>query len=642
MSLPLCLFHRNGQAVTAPEMATWLAALPQQGPHGRAYQCNGPVGLGHMALLETPEMRGEQQPAPLDKRIDAAAPANLLISADVRLDNRAELAAKLQIDNALLAQLGDSQLILAAYWRWGEACLPQLLGDFAFIIWDGPQRKLFCGRDALGVKPLYTYERPDLFLAAGDVRALVAHPQGPRCPDVQSLAYYFEEYMLADPARTYLEQVRVLLPAHSLTVGTSQSVLRRYWFPDQIATRQIASLEQAAEELRALLEDAVRVRLRRVEGVVAHMSGGLDSTSVAYLAARQLAVAGESLATYSWQPVTREDAILATSEYAPLQAALRPANLIHANIAHTTVNLTAADFAQDIALDICLHHSQNFVYEAVVRQTARRQQVRVILSGWGGDELITSHGAGYVKEMFWRGRWDKLAAFLRARPAPRGKNPLRHHLGTLFRNIVTEPLPRLPLGAATTEKHTRLPAYLVPSAPELAAHLAHLPPIAYPRRSRQMREYRLALLRYGHLHRRMESWAAGGADEQIVYRYPLLDRRVVELALALPAEAFVHGRHRRYLMRRAMSGILPDEVCWGQSKLEPVRVEQWLALTQAALLPVLDATIGELPGPSRFEIEPLRRHLARAAADTTYTVGDVERLMRAIQVLGAGRHLPAD
>jgi asparagine synthase (glutamine-hydrolysing) len=638
MSTPFCIYSRKGRPIAIDEVDAALDAIAQQGPDGRGVWSSGVVGLGHLALAETPEMRFERQPAWLDSRIDSTIPQDIVISADVRLDNRAELASKLQISSELLPTLGDSQLLLAAYLRWGELCPSHLLGDFAFIIWDGPQRKLLCARDPLGVKPLYTQLRPDLFLAAGDIRALVAHPQGNHQPDLQALASYLRERQFIHPTQTYLSGVAALLPAHTLTVTADQAMLRRYWFPDQLDEIRVKSLDIAAEELRSLLADAVRVRLRRVQGVGAHMSGGLDSTAVAYLAARQLAAAGDTLSTYSWQPTPTDDTVLATAEYRQLHVAIQ-----QENFDHTTVNIDRDDIVPEIVRDICLHHTHNYVYERLVRQAAATRDVRVLLSGWGGDELITAHGTGYLAEMFWRGKWGTVARNIQARSLPNGKNPLRHYLGTLYHHVVQPSLPDPIFARSSSEsgdESSELPAYIVCALPDFAAQMAHRPARSRPRRRTRVRAYQLELFQYGHLHRRIESWAADGADVHMIYRYPLLDRRVVEFALGLPAEAFVQGQTGRYLFRRAMTNILPPEVCWGNAKLEPMRVSKWNELSKGALLPALNAIVERLSSPPRLEIDPLRRHITRGAIEPTYDMGDLGMIRRAIQVLGAGWQLP--
>src|SRR5205823_11977388 len=111
----------------------------------------------HLMLHTTPESLHERLPATLPGRPDLA------ITADARLDNRAELGDALGVPHPERAGLPDSALILLAYARWGERCPERLLGDFAFAIWDGRARRLFCARDPLGVKPFVYYASPRCF-----------------------------------------------------------------------------------------------------------------------------------------------------------------------------------------------------------------------------------------------------------------------------------------------------------------------------------------------------------------------------------------------------------------------------------------------------------------------------------------------
>ena len=138
--------------------------LAHRGPDGAVVWHNGVVGLGHRMLHTTPESLREV--LPLVNR-----GADLVITADARIDNREELIASLDLKHRPAAELADSELILAAYEKWGDHSPEKLLGDFAFVIWDGRQRSLFCARDHFGVKPFYYFYRPGhLFAFASEIK----------------------------------------------------------------------------------------------------------------------------------------------------------------------------------------------------------------------------------------------------------------------------------------------------------------------------------------------------------------------------------------------------------------------------------------------------------------------------------------
>jgi len=142
-----------------------LAALAMHGPDGVGAWHDGPVALGHRMLWTTPESLHEQQPT-----VNSAA--DLVITADARIDNRKELIDLLRPARMSPNPITDSELILAAYERWGHDCPEHLAGDFAFAIWDRRNRRLFCARDRFGIRPFYFFESPTGFVVFGsEIRA---------------------------------------------------------------------------------------------------------------------------------------------------------------------------------------------------------------------------------------------------------------------------------------------------------------------------------------------------------------------------------------------------------------------------------------------------------------------------------------
>lgn len=149
----------------------------------------------------------------------------------------------------------------------------------------------------------------------------------------------------------------------------------------------------------------------------------------------------------------------------------------------------------------------------------------------------------------------------------------------------------------------------------------------------------------------MQAWAAGGAETHLVYRYPLLDRRIIEFALGMPATAYTQASGGRYLFRRAISDLLPAEVCWGNAKFEPIRVHKLLQMTRAALLPALETLLARIPASSnpaatpapRMDVAALRQQISQMQTldlAAQETVPQLAGTMHAVQVLGAGWELP--
>jgi len=249
------------------------------GPDGQYVWLGESVGFGH-AALRTSREAAAAQPLSLD--------GQTWITADARLDDRAELVRKLTahgLDG--LRDASDTALILHAYRAWGESCVNNLLGDFAFAIWDGPRRRLYCARDHFGVKPLFYAEGVDWLVFGSSLECVRRYPAVSGGFDDVALGDFLRAGAVQDPTRTAFADIRRLSSGHCL-VGEVGVRAKRYWtlpVDGEIRYRRGA---EYVEHFAEVLERAVGDRVRgRDVGVL--MSGGLDSTTVAATARRWLA-----------------------------------------------------------------------------------------------------------------------------------------------------------------------------------------------------------------------------------------------------------------------------------------------------------------------------------------------------------------
>ena len=204
------IWNRDGRPVDGAQIVRMTELMKHRGPDGERHWRRGPVAIGHCALNTTPEALADQQPL-----IDEAA--GLCITFDGRIDNREELKTLLDINGSDLISVSDPRLVLAAYRKWGEACPEHLLGDFAFAIWDERQRRLFCARDFLGVRPLFYALVGDTFVCASEVRTLFALPGLKREPNLAVLAARLLRQCIEFDDTLYMGVSRLPL-AHCLTV----------------------------------------------------------------------------------------------------------------------------------------------------------------------------------------------------------------------------------------------------------------------------------------------------------------------------------------------------------------------------------------------------------------------------------------
>jgi len=278
--------------------AAMLDALPGRGRTGRIDL--GATAFGHCGIWED-GAEPVREPA-VGAQQGAASGRGLAAVADARLDNRAELADAFGLAGPERGGVEDCELILRAYERWGEDCPQRLLGDYAFAVWDAGQRSLFCARDAVGARPLYYSPGPGRrFVFASDIDAALAAPGVEDDLDEAFVARYLSA---ANPAAsaTFFRAVRSLPPGHSIAVNGRAERIRRWWRPEDAPDIRLGSDEAYRRAFLEHYRRAVRDRLDDTGEVGAHLSGGLDSSSIAVLAARELRPSGRRLHALCWHP----------------------------------------------------------------------------------------------------------------------------------------------------------------------------------------------------------------------------------------------------------------------------------------------------------------------------------------------------
>jgi asparagine synthase (glutamine-hydrolysing) len=270
------VYNLDGRPVDAALLRRMTERIAHRGPDGAGYWMDGPIGLGHQMLHTTPEALVEKQPF-LNARGD------LCLTLDGRVDNREELRAALEAHGAKLRTDTDAELVLQAYECWGEECPRRLLGDFAFAIWDRRQRQLFCARDILGFKPFYYYTDGRTFLFGSELPQLFEDTTIRREPNEGMIGEYLVMAVTSQEETLYRDIFR-LPPAHVVSVQGGQLRKERYWTLDLAKQIRYRTDEEYAAHFFAVFKEAVRCRLRSHGAVGAHLSGGLDSSSVVCMA----------------------------------------------------------------------------------------------------------------------------------------------------------------------------------------------------------------------------------------------------------------------------------------------------------------------------------------------------------------------
>lgn len=496
-----------------------------------------------------------------------------VLYADLDLADRARLGRAL----GLPATEPDAALLLAALRQWGTDAPAHLGGAFAFAAWLGARQAVVAARDPAGVCPLVYADRGDRLVVGGDIRAvLAAGVPDALDEDVMAAVLLTNQFRPSSVGRTCLRAVDLLPGGHRLTVGERGTQVSSFWRIEDAPRLGLRGVGEIGEALAAVLREVTAEAVADVDPGAAgvHLSAGLDSGTVAAFTAGALAEAGRPApAAFSWQPAPGADA---SPEHARIAAVAERWGLDV-----TWCPTSEADFAAGLALDATRDPHVMWAPEAPVRREARRQGVRLVLSGWGGDEGASFSGRGTVPgALLRRGQWRAVAAMVAQAPI-RALRRLRAQRSTRARLGLALTLDDL-RDAALRGEH---PTFARPDLLRRAA-LPEAEPM--PTDPHALLGW---LMRRGHLGDRTGAWALAGLPFSVRYRYPLLDRRVLDVVGGLPAEAWLtRDGLRRWPLRAAGAGLVPDAVRLHPSKAEP----RWIASVQpqraeaiAALVPRL-------------------------------------------------------
>ena len=610
-----------------------------------AHAGHGRVGVAHWA--DCGVALGVRSAVAPEASLRMHRDSGLVVAAAARLDDREGLCGLLNIHRAEQSGLTDADLILRAYMRWGRLCPDRLLGDFAFAVWDRRRRELFCVRDPVGVQPLYHAQTPTGLVFASTVAAAVAAPSVPDALDEAAVAVFLTRSAMWKARTntstwTLFQAVRKIPPGHALTVKAEaersrgapkriRTKLERHWRPEQAPRARPASDEDYARQFLEIYERAVRDRLRGADPVGVHLSGGLDSSSIAALAARALRREGRPPPlAFTWLPAPGNAP--PTTEHLLIRDLCAREGLTAFHCPPSPAGLAAVHLRDGAHPGVHVHLNE----EAVARCAAARG-VRVLLSGWGGDEGVSFNGRGYPAQLLFSGRWRTLHAICRAQGWS-----LPGFLMQVVAPLLHPRLPwhlrrRRPLWGPHSRRALERRRWLIDPAFARRAK----PPSGLFFRQVVTRRTQLRIMQDGRLSHRMEGWAANGLRHGMEYRYPLLDRRVLEFALGLPSDQYWRGPWRRWLMRHALSlpdgvaggAVLPNRLCWHQSKSDPLRYESAMNAF-AESLPILRRRLEALAdAPSRARYVDLPRLIARLDADNFRTKRGLAPISNALMLL---------
>jgi len=609
------VFHRDGSPV-APEYTSGMPGkISHRGPDGSGTWTEGPVALGHSMLWTTPESLLERLPL-------VHAAWGLAITCDARIDNRNDLIESLGLRMSH-QEITDSYLILAAYERWGERCPGKLIGDFAFAIWDTRNGKMFCARDAMGVKSFYYHLSDKVFAFGSEIKAVLHSERVPRKLNETRVLDYFVN-LFDDRGITFYKDVCRLPAATTLTVTQAGKSLSTYWTLDSTRELKLSSQAEYTEAFKTCFVEAVRCRLRSAFPVISTLSGGLDSSSIACVAKNLYRDEGDGrpLDTVSLVfPGLPEESRRYTDErnyidFALAMGGFRP-HFVRADQLSPMADLGRVHYHLDEAF-----FAGNLYLHWEMYRTAQQNGNRIFLDGLDGDSTV-SHGFEHLGDLIMGLKLKTLYSELGA---------IRRNLGLGRKRVLREYCikPFCPTWVYTAWRwlHGRhedmriTDRLLSPEFRERLRLTERVNSMLVGSRSCTLsgREKHKEMLSFPLFAHALEMADKCSAAFHVESRYPFFDQRLIELCLSLPGNQKLGDGWSRAILRRSMEGILPKEIQWRPMKADlssnfyhrlldgdRALVENVVLQQSSLLAPYVDLSALR-NAYARFEANPLRSH----------------------------------
>ena len=521
------IIHGDGLPIDSDLLQQMTDFMTPQNPDAQEIWSEADVGFGHALLRTTWDSVRERQPHTLNQKV--------WITGDIRLDRRHELMARLGACGGNLEKdAPDVDLVLQAYQIWGEACLEQLSGDFAFAIWDSPQQRLFCARDQFGIVPFYYAQIGKHLIFSNYLNCLRLHPEVSDSFNEQAIADFLLFSMNMDVATTTFADIQKLPPAHKLTYSQGEVRIQRYWhLPEEVECIRYKHPEEYIERFQELFERSIADRLR-TNRAGTHLSGGMDSTSIAATAYGLMKALNSSVDFRAYTIVYKH--LIADDEgYYARQVAEAAGFPIEYLVAEDYIQQPPQEQPEYLYPEPLLIPNQ----VAEVEITRRISDYsRVLLAGFGGDPALFPASHNSYNLLYLRHFILNPLGYIRS---------LRRQLGLGVR--LRGWLGRKQQGHQGIE----FPDWFNPEFAEQMQLKARLQDIltATPQTDR----YGMAT---APLWSNIFAWSHPSfSGFPMKVRFPFFDVRLVEYLLTVPSFPWLEDK---FLLREAMKGLLPDSV----------------------------------------------------------------------------------
>ncbi len=527
-----------------------LEAIAHRGPDARDTRTYGALTLGHNRLSIIDLSEEANQPMERDGY-------SLIFNGEVY--NYVEIREELRALGRRFETSSDTEVVLAAYLEWGEACVEKFVGMWAFALWDEPRQKLFCSRDRFGIKPFYYIRQGARLYFASEAKALQPCPLFSSALNPSQVARYLQLGWMSYREETFFSDVHQLPAAHNLIWQDGHLEIRPYW--DIPAGRQTGiSFPEAREMFRERFYDSIRLHLRSDVEVGGCLSGGIDSSSIVSV----VGATHPELAFHTFTIYYEGQRGMDERSFARQVGAKYP-NLIAHEYQPQEEDIAArfAHFlwAQDFPPAGSSPFSQYFVM-----QLARQHGMKVMLDGQGSDEYLI----GYLRSFY------RLIG--QALPGLGAFSIWKDHVRREGYSL-SEAAKRFGKGAASWIMDEQALAeleyrHLLPFMP-----LDRQAPFALARDGRdKVDNFLYHLLFHTELPSLLHYEDRNSMAFSIESRVPFLDHRLVELAFSLPTDYKAHRGITKHILRESLREALPEAIYARKDKkgfVSPGEV-QWL------------------------------------------------------------------
>lgn len=571
------IYNLNGEPVDSALLARMNNTMTHRGPDDEGYFLDGAVGLGHRRLSIIDLNTGHQPLFNEDGKIAVVFNGEIYNFQEIRTD--------LETRGHIFSTHTDTEVIVHSYEEWGTDCVDRFRGMFAFAVWDGRKRQLLLARDRLGIKPLYYFFDNKRLVFSSELKAIIENREVPHTLNMEALSDYLSLGYVPAP-KTIFHGIKKLAPGHIFLLDRETAHEKKYWDIEFIPDSTITE-DQWCDLILDTLDESIR--LRRISDVPlgAFLSGGIDSSLVVAI-----------MAKLSKSTVITNSVGFTLESYNELHHAKATSLLLKTDHHEYTVSPSAVEVVNQLSW----HFDEPFADASAIPtyyvSQMTRENVKVALSGDGGDEnfagyrryffdslenrirdflpdLLRTSLVGTMAKCYPKADW--LPQVFRAKtlltnismdPVSAYFNSMSHFLSPMKRNLLSEDTKKALEGYDSSEVFRTY--YNACSSQDPLSRTQYVDIKTYLADDILTKVDRASMA------------------HSLEVRVPLLDHKFVELAARIPSNLKLNGRVSKYLLKKAGSRLLPQNILNRKKMGFSIPVGQWL---KSDLKPMFEETV---------------------------------------------------